>query len=257
MKDVGSRGRPSRCDLKILERRPIDPRIAGGSSELFVPLQAEVESRHAKAHRVFQATREAGWPWIASTVRLDQSLADARASPSEMGCDWQLLWNKWNSVTRTWATRKGRAWRSFSIRCNWFGPPWFRLFTSVRKNLMSDPWKPRAAIRQVRHRSVMVDFFRTHCRGSRYRRANCGFDARAKDHNQIPDKKRGNVLASTFESSKSETSSFEKKKKKEPRARLSSKHCFPCLMVKSQWRDCWTLLRACVRRFFDVRQPRA
>jgi hypothetical protein len=59
------------------------------------------EEPHARACRVGEASRASSWPWIASTMRLTQNLADCHDLPERCGVSLQRLWNNWKSVTQT------------------------------------------------------------------------------------------------------------------------------------------------------------
>ena len=50
------------------------------------------EGPHARATRVGMGSRRAQWPWIASTLRLDQNIALVERY-SELGVDMQSLWD--------------------------------------------------------------------------------------------------------------------------------------------------------------------
>ena len=64
-----------------------------------------------------QATRAAGWPWIASTSRLDQNLADAHALPSKIASDLERLWNKLNFCGADFGHREARSFARAKERC--------------------------------------------------------------------------------------------------------------------------------------------
>ena len=80
--------------------KPLILRMPSGASELSAPLQAEVDSLGEFPIDGSVADGAPRWPFISSTMRLDQSLADAHALQSKIVCGVQVLWNNWNSVTR-------------------------------------------------------------------------------------------------------------------------------------------------------------
>ena len=74
-----------------------------------IPLHDVIcEAPHAAANRVGMVSRRSRWPWLASSVRLDQNLGDARSLPARTGLDLQQTWNKWKSVLQASQKRLGR-----------------------------------------------------------------------------------------------------------------------------------------------------
>ena len=49
------------------------------------------EAPHAHAKRITGAARSSNWPWLASSVRIDQNLTDAAELPGQTGADIQWL----------------------------------------------------------------------------------------------------------------------------------------------------------------------
>ncbi len=67
-----------------------------------IPLHDVIcEAPHAAANRVGMVSRRSRWPWLASSIRLDQNLGDARSLPARTGLDLQLTWNTWKSVLQS------------------------------------------------------------------------------------------------------------------------------------------------------------
>ena len=82
------------------------------------------EGPHAAAHRVGLGSRAARWAWIASSIRVQQNLADAQRLAAETGADMQKLWNKWKSVIQT---SKRSANRNSKIRHHVFYDQLYRM----------------------------------------------------------------------------------------------------------------------------------
>lgn len=91
-------------------RRDIDDMPANGMSESLqaavqglgaVPLDDSVsEGPHAKAHRIARHSHRASWPWLASTMRIDQNLIDAREVAASVDADFKKLWCGVSSIVR-------------------------------------------------------------------------------------------------------------------------------------------------------------
>ena len=75
-----------------------------------IPLDGSVaEGPHASANRVGQATRAAKWPWLASTMGLDQIRRDRRTIPPGMGAVLKRGCRSWPSEVRNTLTGRHRA----------------------------------------------------------------------------------------------------------------------------------------------------
>jgi hypothetical protein len=74
-----------------------------------IPFDGSIsEGPHAVAHRIGLSTRAARWPWIASSMRLEQNLSDVGSLPQLAGVSLQNMWNVWKSVLRTDRRRRAR-----------------------------------------------------------------------------------------------------------------------------------------------------
>jgi len=64
-----------------------------------VPMDDTVaEAPHAAAARIQKAARGCSWPWLASTMRLEQNIADARQLPAACNASLQCEWMRYTSL---------------------------------------------------------------------------------------------------------------------------------------------------------------
>lgn len=75
-----------------------------------IPMDDSIaESPHASASRHMQHARGAKWPWIASTMRLQQNLDDVRNIPAATGADLDVAWASYKSVVQGPSARASRS----------------------------------------------------------------------------------------------------------------------------------------------------
>ena len=59
------------------------------------------EGPHAMFKPIQLAAHRSSFPWVASTVRLDQNLKDAHELPLAIGCSWQECWDTYKNIIQT------------------------------------------------------------------------------------------------------------------------------------------------------------
>ena len=69
------------------------------------------EAPHARANHLQRSARGSTWPWLASTMRLDQNLQDLKEMLPAVGADLDGLWKNHKSVLQWRKYRLGRNFR--------------------------------------------------------------------------------------------------------------------------------------------------
>lgn len=82
------------ASIRGLEGVPMDDSIAEGP--------------HASAKRVFEHSRACGFPWMASTMRLEQNLQDIEDLIPALGEDLWRCWSRYKSILQTDGRKLGR-----------------------------------------------------------------------------------------------------------------------------------------------------
>lgn len=65
------------------------------------------EGPHARAKKIYDHTRVASWPWVASTMRLSDNIRDLQEIAPSLGIDIEVLWRSWKSLLQVRAGQRG------------------------------------------------------------------------------------------------------------------------------------------------------